>query len=147
MQAMLSAIDVNKLFDFIAVRLDPVLVGLDSRPRWTIVWEITDTQEVVRQMLSNCTLLHTTSCDMSVLNKIKEELTPYATVRLDRETLLALALANQSIDGAVQAKDAVVGGADRDLPKAMFAMLTRFDMQFDVMGVGVDAPVWSSSKL
>ena len=33
-----------------------------------------------------------------------------------------------------------VGGAQMDLPGEMFGLLSVFEMQFDVMGVGTKAP-------
>ena len=112
-------------------------------------WEITDTNEQVVLYLSNSTLFHTMEGSSSTTAAAVD-----ATVSTDRQTLVALALGTITVSEAVQQGRAAVSGQSMNLPAQLFKMLTVFEMQFDVMGVGLPgaaaaaaAAGHSSSKL
>ena len=111
-------------------------------------WEITDTNEQVVLYLSNSTLFHTMEGSSTTTAAVD------ATVSTDRQTLVALALGTMTVSEAVQQGRAAVSGQSMNLPAQLFKMLTVFEMQFDVMGVGLPgaaaaaaAAGHSSSKL
>ena len=120
---LLNAVSLDILFDFIAVRLDAAKAkGL----RWVIDWQVTDAGaegERVAQTLSNETLTQIVG---------KTAPAPDASARLSRATLVELTLARLAPEEAIAQGLMQVEG-DASAVTGLFAMLDRFEMQFDVV--------------
>ncbi|MGR3783493.1 MAG: alkyl/aryl-sulfatase [Albimonas sp.] len=120
---LLNAVSPDILFDFIAVRLDAAKAkGL----RWVIDWQVTDAGaegERVAQTLSNETLTQIVG---------KTAPAPDASARLSRATLVELTLARLAPEEAIAQGLMQVEG-DASAVTGLFAMLDRFEMQFDVV--------------
>jgi alkyl sulfatase BDS1-like metallo-beta-lactamase superfamily hydrolase len=122
---LVSALGIDILFDYLAIRLDPAkAVG----QRWRFDWLVSDTGERAALTLKHSTL----TC-----RRGKTEMNPDASVistraALDRVALRPQALAEVLADGTCK-----VTGGDVMKLEALFAMFEDFALMFDIVTPGV----------
>ena len=117
---MLTALTSEALFDFMAVRLDMAKAGGLC---WKINWHLTDSDECLAVNLQNCTLTH-------VMGQVAED--AVASVRANRDVIVALNVRQTSVAAAVAAGDLAIDG-EQAVIERLFAMLDDFEMMFDVV--------------
>jgi alkyl sulfatase BDS1-like metallo-beta-lactamase superfamily hydrolase len=125
---LVSALGIDTLFDYLAIRLDPAKA---AGRRWHFDWLVSDTGERAALTLEHSTL----TCRPG-----KTAMNPDASVvstraALDRVTLQPQALAEVLADGACK-----VTGGDAAKLEALFAMFEDFVPMFDIVTPAVRPP-------
>ena len=125
---LVSAVGIDILFDYLAIRLDPAKA---AGQRWHFDWLVSDTGERAALTLEHSTLTcrpgkSATSPDASVVS---------TRAALDRIALQPQALAEVLADGTCK-----VTGGHATKVEALFAMFEDFALMFDIVTPGARPP-------
>jgi alkyl sulfatase BDS1-like metallo-beta-lactamase superfamily hydrolase len=120
---LVSALGVETLFDYLAIRLDPAKA---AGKHWQIEWQVAETGEIVTLNLENCTLTQRPGRRQGAAD---------AVVRAGRAVLEQAALRPASLAGAIAAGTCRVDG-DAGKLAALFDMFDDFRLMFDIVTPG-----------
>jgi alkyl sulfatase BDS1-like metallo-beta-lactamase superfamily hydrolase len=125
---LVSALGIDILFDYLAIRLDPAKA---AGQRWRFHWLVSDTGERAALTLEHSTL--TSRPGKTAMNPDASVVSTRAA--LDRVALRPQALAEVLADGTYK-----VTGGDAAKVEALFAMFEDFALMFDIVTPGARPP-------
>jgi alkyl sulfatase BDS1-like metallo-beta-lactamase superfamily hydrolase len=125
---LVSALGIDILFDYLAIRLDPAKA---AGQRWRFDWLVSDTGERAALTLEHSTL--TCRSGKTAMNPDASVISTRAA--LDRVALEPQALAEVLADGTCK-----VTGGDAAKVAALFAMFEDFALMFDIVTLGTRPP-------
>jgi alkyl sulfatase BDS1-like metallo-beta-lactamase superfamily hydrolase len=118
---LVSAVGIDILFDYLAIRLDPAKA---AGQRWRFDWLVSDTGERAALTLEHSTL----TCRLG-----KSAMNPDASVISTRAALDRIALRPQTLAEALADGSCKVTGGDAANLEALFAMFEDFAPMFDIV--------------
>src|SRR5215469_12088125 len=125
---LVSAVGIDILFDYLAIRLNPATA---AGQRWCFDWLVSDTSERAALTLEHSTL----TCRLG-----KTAMNPDASVTSTRGALDRVALRPQALAEALADGTCKVTGGDVAKLEALFAMFEDFAPMFDIVTPGARPP-------